>query len=88
MIIIGGLGSIPGAVFGSIFIVTLSEVLSYATEIFMNLGTSTAVGITIAPLREFIYGLVIVLFIIFEPKGLAEVWRIVRSSFRLWPFSY
>jgi len=88
MIIIGGLGSIPGAVFGSIFIVTLSEVLSYATEILMNLGTSTAAGITIAPLREFIYGLVIVLFIIFEPKGLAEVWRIVRSSFRLWPFSY
>ncbi|MEA3361265.1 MAG: branched-chain amino acid ABC transporter permease [Thermodesulfobacteriota bacterium] len=88
MIIIGGLGSIPGAVFGSIFIVTLSEVLSYAAEILMNLGTSTAVGITIAPLREFVYGLVIVLFIIFEPKGLAEVWRIVRSSFRLWPFSY
>ena len=88
MIIIGGLGSIPGAVFGSIFIVTLSEVLSYATEILMNLGTSTTAGITIAPLREFIYGLVIVLFIIFEPKGLAEVWRIVRSSFRLWPFSY
>jgi branched-chain amino acid transport system permease protein len=68
MIIIGGLGSIPGAVFGSIFIVTLNEVLSHVTEILMNLGTSTSVGITIAPLRE--------------------VWRIVRSSFRLWPFSY
>jgi len=88
MIIIGGLGSIPGAVFGSIFIVTLNEVLSLATEILMNLGSSMAVGITIAPLREFIYGLAIILFIIFEPKGLAEVWRIVRSSFRLWPFSY
>lgn len=88
MIIIGGLGSIPGAVFGSIFIVTLNEVLSHVTEILMNLGTSTSVGITIAPLREFIYGLAIILFIIFEPKGLAEVWRIVRSSFRLWPFSY
>jgi branched-chain amino acid transport system permease protein len=88
MIIIGGLGSIPGAVFGSIFIVTLNEVLSHVTEILMNLGTSTSVGITIAPLREFIYGLTIILFIIFEPKGLAEVWRIVRSSFRLWPFSY
>ena len=88
MIIIGGLGSIPGAVFGSIFIVTLNEVLSHVTEILMNLGASTAAGITIAPLREFIYGLVIILFIIFEPKGLAEVWRIVRSSFRLWPFSY
>ncbi len=88
MIIIGGLGSIPGAIFGSIFIVTLNEILSNATQILMNLGTSMSAGITMAPLREFIYGLAIILFIIFEPKGLAELWRIVRSSFRLWPFSY
>jgi branched-chain amino acid transport system permease protein len=87
MIIIGGLGSIPGAVFGTVFIVVLSEALSLATEFLMNVGV-TGMGITIAPLREFAYGLAIVLFIIFEPKGLAEVWRIVRSNFRLWPFSY
>ena len=87
MIIIGGLGSIPGSVFGAIFIVILEEVLSHATEYLMNIG-ATGLGITIAPLREFVFGLAIVLFIIFEPKGIAEVWRIVRSSFRLWPFSY
>ena len=88
MIIIGGLGSIPGSVFGAVFIVVLNEILSYVTEILMNLGASTGMAITIAPLREFVFGLAIVLFIIFEPKGLAEVWRIVRSNFRLWPFSY
>ncbi len=88
IIIIGGLGSIPGAIFGSVFIVGLSEILSHATEYLMNVGASTGVAITIAPLREFVYGLAIILFIIFEPKGLAEVWRIVRSTFRLWPFSY
>lgn len=88
MIIIGGLGSIPGSVFGAVFIVTLNEILSHATEYLMNIGASTGVAITIAPLREFVYGLAIILFIIFEPKGLAEVWRIIRSSFRLWPFSY
>ena len=88
MIIIGGLGSIPGSMFGAIFIVTLNEVLSYATEFLMNMGSSTGVAITIAPLREFVFGLTIILFIIFEPKGLAEIWRIVRSNFRLWPFSY
>ena len=87
MIIIGGLGSIPGAAFGTVFIIALNEVLSHITDYLMNVGT-TGMGITIAPLREFIYGLTIILFIIFEPKGLAEVWRIVRSSFRLWPFSY
>jgi branched-chain amino acid transport system permease protein len=88
MIIIGGLGSITGSVFGAIFIVLLNEILSSATEFFMNLGPLAKIALTIAPLREFIFGLAIVLFIIFEPKGLAEVWRIVRSSFRLWPFSY
>jgi branched-chain amino acid transport system permease protein len=54
----------------------------------MNVGSGTGMAITIAPLRETVYGLAIILFIIFEPKGLAEVWRIVRSNFRLWPFSY
>jgi len=88
MIIIGGLGSIPGSVFGTIFIVGLNEILSNLTEFLMNISPSISGAITLAPLREFIYGLAIILFIIFEPKGLAEVWRIVRSSFRLWPFSY
>jgi len=88
MIIIGGLGNIPGSVFGAIFIMLLNEVLSHATTFFMNLSTLTGVALQIAPLREFIYGLAIVLFIIFEPRGLAEVWRIIKSSFKLWPFSY
>ncbi|MFH0845534.1 MAG: branched-chain amino acid ABC transporter permease, partial [Pseudomonadota bacterium] len=87
MIIIGGLGNIPGSIFGAVFIVSLNEILSNITEYFMNVG-ATGLVITMAPLKEFVFGLAIVLFIIFEPKGLAEVWRIVRSHFRLWPFSY
>ena len=88
IIIIGGLGSISGSVFGAVFIIALNEILSWGTGFLMNMGGSTGIAITLAPLREFVYGLAIVLFIIFEPKGLAEVWRIIRSSFRLWPFSY
>jgi branched-chain amino acid transport system permease protein len=88
MIIIGGLGNIPGSVLGTVFIVILNEGLSQITQYLMNVGTSASVAITIAPLREFVFGLAIVLFVIFEPKGLAEVWRIIRSNFRLWPFSY
>ncbi len=88
MIIIGGLGSIPGAVFGAVFITALNEILSGATEFFMNMGPLSKIALQIAPLREFIFGLAIVLFIIFEPRGLAEIWRIIKSSFKLWPFSY
>jgi len=88
MVIIGGLGSIPGAIYGAVFITLLNEVLRWLAEAAMHMGSIKGIALTIAPLREFVFGLAIVLFIIFEPKGLAEVWRIVRSSFRSWPFSY
>lgn len=88
MIIIGGLGSIYGAIFGAIFITMLNEILSRVTEFIMNIDAFVGFSLTIAPLRSFVFGLAIVLFIIFEPRGLAELWRIIRTSFRRWPFAY
>jgi len=88
MIIIGGLGSIAGSIYGAVFITVLNEGLRWGTDVIMNMNIFPEIGLTIAPVREFVFGLAIVLFILFEPKGLAEVWRIVRSNFRLWPFSY
>ena len=88
MVIIGGLGNIPGAIFGATFITLLNELLRYLTGLLMNVGIVTSLGLNMAPLREFIFGLTIVFFILFEPRGIAELWRIIRSSFRLWPFSY
>ena len=88
MVIIGGMGSIAGSIFGATFIVCLNEVLRWLIDILMNTGILQGIQLTMAPLRELVFGLAIVLFILFEPRGLAEVWRIVRSNFRLWPFSY
>ncbi len=88
MVIIGGLGSIAGSIYGAVFITLLNEGLRWGTDILMNMDLFPDIGLTIAPLREFIFGLAIVLFILFEPKGIAEVWRIVKSNFRLWPFAY
>lgn len=88
MVIIGGLGNMSGAIFGAIFIMGLNELLRALTEFLMNSGWFAGAALTLAPLREFVFGLAIVLFILFEPRGIAEVWRIVRSGFRLWPFSY
>jgi branched-chain amino acid transport system permease protein len=88
MVIIGGMGNIPGSIFGATFITVLNEILRYTTSLLMNVSFVTSLGLNMAPLREFVFGLAIVLFILIEPKGLAELWRIVRSSFRLWPFSY
>jgi branched-chain amino acid transport system permease protein len=88
MVIIGGLGSISGSVFGAVFITLLNEALRFMSDFLMNSGIVSQSGLNVAPLREFVFGLAIVLFILLEPRGLAELWRIVRSSFRLWPFSY
>jgi branched-chain amino acid transport system permease protein len=88
MVIIGGMGSIPGSIFGAIFITALNETAGFATEALMNIGANTSLALTIAPLKEITFGVAIVLFILFEPRGLAELWRILRSRFRLWPFPY
>jgi branched-chain amino acid transport system permease protein len=88
MVIIGGLGNITGSIFGAVFITFLNEGLRWGTDMLLNLGTFSSSALNMAPLREFVFGLAIVLFILIEPRGLAEVWRIIRSSFRLWPFSY
>ncbi|MBM4271211.1 MAG: branched-chain amino acid ABC transporter permease [Deltaproteobacteria bacterium] len=88
MVIIGGLGSIAGSVYGALFITSLNEILRWLTDILMNMKVFTEAGVNVAPIREFFFGLAIIIFIIFEPRGLAEIWRIIRSGFRLWPFSY
>jgi len=88
MVIIGGMGNMSGAIFGTVFISLLNEGLRFMADMLINARIFTQTALTMAPLKEFVFGLAIVLFILFEPRGLAEVWRIVRSNFRLWPFSY
>jgi branched-chain amino acid transport system permease protein len=85
-IIIGGLGTITGAFFGVIFIAILNNGLA---AILTSLATTfPGAGSLLAPLMLFIFGLVIVLFLIFEPRGLAHRWEIFKAYYRLWPFSH
>jgi branched-chain amino acid transport system permease protein len=88
MVIIGGLGSITGSIYGAIFITFLNEFLRALTDMLMNMGVFAEARLNVAPLREFFFGMAIIMFILFEPRGLAEVWRIIRAHFRLWPFPY
>lgn len=88
MVIIGGMGSMSGSIFGTVFISLLNEGLRFMADLLINAKIFDQSALTMAPLKEFAFGLAIVIFILFEPRGIAEVWRIVRSNFRLWPFSY
>jgi branched-chain amino acid transport system permease protein len=87
MIIIGGLGTTIGAIFGTLFIQLINEfVIQLSPRLqsaFPALSSGFAVGI--APV---VFGLAIILFLILEPRGLAHRWNLFKSSYRLWPFSY
>ncbi len=86
MVIIGGLGSIQGALFGAVFMTLLPELLRLVTG---ALSDTWPHLITIfAPIRTGLFGLVIVLFLVFEPDGLAARWRLIKAYWKLYPFSY
>ena len=86
MIIIGGLGSVSGSFFGATFIILLPAVL---TNLGRALKTSIPVIDSILPfIQQATFGLVIILFLVFEPEGLHKIWQDIKDYFRLWPFSY
>jgi branched-chain amino acid transport system permease protein len=87
MIIIGGLGTTLGPILGVVLIQLLDVGVTKMTPAlqtsFPSMPSGFATGI--APM---LFGLVIILFLIFEPRGLAHRWNLFKSSYRLWPFSY
>ena len=87
MLIVGGMGSIPGVFFGVLFLRTLSEVVMFVTpslaKAFPWLGISPAACLGLTA-----FGLVLIIFLIFEPRGLAHRWEIFKASYRLYPFAY
>jgi branched-chain amino acid transport system permease protein len=88
MIIVGGLGSVPGVCFGVIFIRVLELFVQQISPPIAGLFPD-AVGAAIkSGLSPFTFGLVILLFLIYEPRGLAHRWEIVKHFYRRWPFSY
>ena len=88
MVIIGGLGSIMGGIFGAAFIVVLPIALNRFLPAFMGIfgvNISTA-GVSHAELM--IFGGLIVWFLIVEPHGLARLWSMGKQKMRLWPFPH
>jgi branched-chain amino acid transport system permease protein len=87
MLIVGGMGSTAGAIFGVVFLKLLDELVTIAgpalAAIFPAIAAQAA-----ASLSLIMRGLVIILFLIFEPRGLHHWWERIKAYYRLWPFSY
>ena len=88
MVIIGGLGSVLGAIFGAIFIYLLPIVLDLTGTWVGNTifgGVNTEI---IANLQVVTFGALIIFFLVVEPEGLNKLWNNIKDYFRVWPFSY
>jgi branched-chain amino acid transport system permease protein len=83
MVIVGGAGTVLGAILGAFFVLLIPEVLnSYVGA----LGPQYAAAL--AAWRNVLFGLLILAFLILEPLGLVGLWGRVRNYFRTWPLPY
>jgi len=86
MIIIGGMGSILGSIYGAVFMTLLPEVLKLSATSLTGVYPN-AFGL-IASARDIVFGLAIIFFLMYEPAGLARIWERLRSYWKLWPYAY
>ncbi len=84
MVIIGGLGSILGSFLGAAFIVLMPIVLANAPH---AVGLRLPVALQ-KQIELMVFGGLIIVFLIVEPRGLARLWQITKEKLRLWPFPY
>ena len=84
-LVVGGSAQTLGPVFGSVFVVLIPEFLKWV------MGFLTPINPTImeytAPANSFVYGILIIIFMIFEPMGVAYIWSRFWNFVGRWPFS-
>jgi branched-chain amino acid transport system permease protein len=85
MIIVGGLGSVAGSIYGAAFMIAIP---AYLDQLSLRVSADSILATDLPAIKLLIFGLTIVLFLIFEPRGLARIWQRARDYFRLWPFRY
>ncbi|MBU1697122.1 MAG: branched-chain amino acid ABC transporter permease [Proteobacteria bacterium] len=86
MAIVGGLGTLNGSFWGPVAIRFLDLQMEHLSE---AVGQYLPAGMNLTTaMKPFTFGLVIVLFLMYEPRGIANWWRITKSYTKLWPFRY
>jgi branched-chain amino acid transport system permease protein len=85
MVIIGGMGSLLGALLGAIFVTLFPYVIQSTLGLLPNVR---ALANYIFAVNYAAFGVVMILFLVFEPLGLVGIWRRLQNYFLLWPFKY
>ena len=91
MLVVGGMSStILGAVIGTFVIRLLQDVTSYLGPQMASIGmfSDSGWGQSIFASMNILLGAIVILFVIFEPRGLLHRWLIIKESYRIWPFPH
>jgi len=86
MLVAGGLGTNVGPIFGTTLIIFLEELAILITPFVITFFPDNSAGVA-AALRPLVFGLALALFLIFEPRGLAHRWMLIKAAWRLRPFA-
>lgn len=85
IIIVGGVGTIFGSFVGALFIGGAPRLVEAYSK---DIPLITHFGLSINQLNQLLFGLVIIIFLVAEPRGLAGLWFRAKAYFKAWPFSY
>jgi branched-chain amino acid transport system permease protein len=85
MIIVGGMGSLLGALLGAVFVTLFPYLIEAALQQLPN--AQSYAGVLFA-VNYAAFGAVMILFLLFEPLGLVGIWHRVQHYFLLWPFKH
>jgi branched-chain amino acid transport system permease protein len=88
MVLIGGAATISGSIMGAFFIALLPRLTRELPQYVPFLSSSATEFPNVFQVESLLYGLLIVLFLIFEPRGLYGLWVRARNYWKAWPFSY
>jgi branched-chain amino acid transport system permease protein len=88
MVLIGGVGTITGSILGAAFISLLPWLTREVPRLVPFISNSPAETPNTYQLDTVLYGVLIIVFLIFEPRGLFGIWIRIRNYWKAWPFSY
>ena len=88
MVLIGGAGTVAGTLMGAMFISLLPTITRELPAYVPFISTQVTVTPNVFQLESILYGLLIVGFLLFEPRGLFGIWIRIRNYWKSWPFSY
>ena len=92
VVLIGGAATITGPIIGAAFVVLMPRFIETFAGSLPEWFVSTTVGggglLNVFQLQGLLFGVMIVIFLVAEPRGLFGVWIRIRNYFKAWPFSY